>query len=293
LTSKGIFSIIRALLERVVLTNYYKILGVGPSSSVEEVKSSFRKKAKQLHPDVRYSNPSIQYKEGTDQGIKLLLKAYEILSNPRKRIAYDRFFRRYKLAERKKFNYRKYLLSRPDDLACQSRLIFYDLLHSHSEEAVALYEKLLSYPYFRLELYLDWEDYMDCTFLLAEQFDNEGDHERAFKLFLQLYYNEQKRPCFKHFIEEIAERIKRIACINLKSFLSPELNIRYLEELLSFDYPRKDIAVIYKKIAEAYLEIGDTEKALESLAKGLEFNQKLAGVKKLKEKIGFPEICVS
>jgi hypothetical protein len=39
--------------------------------------------------------------------------------------------------------------------------------------------------------------------------------------------------------------------------------------------------------------LGDTSRAIESLAKGLTYNKRLSGVKKLKEKIGFPEIRIS
>jgi curved DNA-binding protein CbpA len=275
------------------LTDYYQILGIHPCSTTDDVKRSFRKRAKQLHPDVRGGAATFAKDLNPNDEMRILLKAYEILSNPRKRSAYDRVRRQHILAARERFDFREYLRGRRDDLRSQSQLLFYDLLNSRSQEALMLYESLLRHPRFRLERYLEWEDYMDCTFLLAEELDAVGEYEQALHLLFQLYRSEQQRPYFKHFIEEVTDRIKAIICIRLIDVLAPETMLGYLRDLLSLGYSKKDIATIYKKMAEAYSRLGNNEKAVESLRKGLEYNAKLPGVKKLKERIGFPEICVS
>ncbi len=227
----------------------------------------------------------------SDDDMKLLLRAYEVLSNPRKREAYDKTAFRFKA--KIEFDYREFLRRRKSDLVCQAKLILFDLLHANADDALELYEKLTANHHFRLDRYLNWEDYMDCTFLLAEQFDLEGDHLKAFELFKKLYLEELRRPYFKHFIDEVVERIKRIACFSLLQMLPPDRSISCLKELLSFELPRKDKAALYKKIAEIYSEMGQNQRAIEFLDRGLEFDKKLAGVKKLKEKIGYPEIIVS
>jgi molecular chaperone DnaJ len=67
------------------LRDYYEVLGVSRTSSPEEIKKAYRKKALQYHPD---RNPGdaeaeTQFKEAA--------AAYEVLSNPEKRQRYDRF----------------------------------------------------------------------------------------------------------------------------------------------------------------------------------------------------------
>jgi molecular chaperone DnaJ len=65
--------------------DYYDILGVSRTASEQELKSAFRKLAKECHPD---SNPG---DKGAEQRFKDLNEAYEALKDPQKRAAYDRF----------------------------------------------------------------------------------------------------------------------------------------------------------------------------------------------------------
>jgi curved DNA-binding protein len=60
--------------------DYYKILGVGRDASEKEIKSSYRKLARQYHPDV---NPT-----GAEQ-FKDINEAYEVLGDVEKRKRYD------------------------------------------------------------------------------------------------------------------------------------------------------------------------------------------------------------
>lgn len=65
--------------------DYYEVLGVGKSASEAELKSAFRKQAMQCHPD---RNPGDAQAEAK---FKELNEAYQILSDPERRQAYDRF----------------------------------------------------------------------------------------------------------------------------------------------------------------------------------------------------------
>ena len=65
--------------------DYYEILGVTKAVTEPELKSAFRKLAKDHHPD---KNPG---DKGAEQKFKELAEAYEVLKDPQKRAAYDQF----------------------------------------------------------------------------------------------------------------------------------------------------------------------------------------------------------
>ncbi len=65
--------------------DYYEVLGVGRDASETELKRSFRKLARELHPDVNAHDPEAEEK------FKAAAEAYEVLSDPERRQVYDRF----------------------------------------------------------------------------------------------------------------------------------------------------------------------------------------------------------
>ena len=63
----------------------YKVLGVSPDASDEEIKKAYRELAKKYHPDSNAGNPQ------AEQMFKDVNEAYSILSDPEKKKLYDRF----------------------------------------------------------------------------------------------------------------------------------------------------------------------------------------------------------
>ena len=61
----------------------YELLGVPRDADADAIKKAYRRLARQLHPDV---NPDPEAQET----FKEISRAYEILSDPQKRAAYDR-----------------------------------------------------------------------------------------------------------------------------------------------------------------------------------------------------------
>lgn len=64
------------------MKDYYAQLGVSPDASIETIKSSYRKKASQYHPD-RNPDPNAAQKFREAQ------EAYDVLADDERRKAYD------------------------------------------------------------------------------------------------------------------------------------------------------------------------------------------------------------
>lgn len=67
--------------------DYFEILGVKPDDSPAAVGDAYRRKAKELHPDIS--------RDGGHEGFVLVQNAYETLSNPEQRRRYLRQCRRH------------------------------------------------------------------------------------------------------------------------------------------------------------------------------------------------------
>ena len=66
--------------------DFYKLLNVDRNASDAEIKKSYRSLAMKYHPDRNADNP-----EAAEQKFKQINEAYEVLSDPKKRAAYDQF----------------------------------------------------------------------------------------------------------------------------------------------------------------------------------------------------------
>ena len=64
--------------------DFYDILGIGRNATDEEIRRVFRKLAFKYHPDHNHG-------DGAEERFKEINEAYQVLSDPDKRAAYDRF----------------------------------------------------------------------------------------------------------------------------------------------------------------------------------------------------------
>lgn len=66
--------------------DYYKILRVSKDTSANEIKAAYRKLARKYHPDMNPNN-----KGEAEERFKEISEAYDVLMDPKKKAAYDRY----------------------------------------------------------------------------------------------------------------------------------------------------------------------------------------------------------
>ena len=66
--------------------DYYEALGVSRTATEKEIKSAYRKLARQHHPDLHQGDA----KKAAEEKFKIINEAYEVLGDPEKRAKYDR-----------------------------------------------------------------------------------------------------------------------------------------------------------------------------------------------------------
>jgi curved DNA-binding protein len=77
--------------------DYYKIMGVTPNASEQEIKTAYRRLARKYHPDIsKESNAEEQFKE--------MGEAYETLRDPKKRAEYDQSIKNREFYEQAQSN---------------------------------------------------------------------------------------------------------------------------------------------------------------------------------------------
>jgi DnaJ-class molecular chaperone len=65
--------------------DYYEVLGIAKTASADEIKKAYRRLARKYHPDVNKNDASAEAK------FKEVQEAYDVLSDAKKRQAYDQF----------------------------------------------------------------------------------------------------------------------------------------------------------------------------------------------------------
>ncbi|MHB9293556.1 putative Chaperone protein DnaJ [Hollandina sp. SP2] len=256
------------------MEDYYNLLGIDHNASSQDIKRAFREQAKRLHPD-------IAGKSGEGKMRKLLC-AYEVLSDQERRYEYDRAYSRF--VKPLDFDYRAFLESQEDDPESQAKLIFFDLLHLDEEQALSVWRSQggLGFP---MEQYLNREDWMDCTFILAEELEKRQCYYEAFMLLVNLVREERRQPYFRHFMSDIEGFLKELVRLRLKSAVDAKTYIACIENLLELGFSSWDEARWMRSMAETLVQMGNLDAAQGVFREALKRDPALPNVVQLRRKL--------
>ena len=225
------------------MLNHYDLLGIKPGASTAEIKKAFRRKAKQLHPDIAGADYA--------EAMRSLIKAYEALSDLERRFEYDKIFYAYR--KKTGFDYRTWLNEQGDPVS-MAKLIFYELLRMEEERAIEVWRKNGGLD-FRMEKYLGRGDWMDCQYILAEELDKRGFSFEAFKLMSALLAEEKRRPYFNFFTPEILRYVKSMVKKRLKEQVDQETWIDCMETLIGIGFSASDEKYYKESIVQTLKEM--------------------------------------
>jgi curved DNA-binding protein CbpA len=256
------------------MQDYYSLLGISNTASHRDIKKAFREKAKRLHPDIAGA--------GGAEAMRKLLSAYEVLSNEERRGEYDRAYNRFVRGGR--FDYRRYLEEDPDDPERQAKLVFFNLLHLEEDSALSVWRRNGGLG-FAMEKYLDREDWLDCSFILAEELAKREAYYEAFILLTDIIREERGRPYFRHYTEEIEKTLKELVRLHLKPAVNSETFVECMEILLELDFPPRDRARWMRSMSEALIRLGEVKDAEAVFREALRQDPALPNVTGLRRKL--------
>ncbi len=264
------------------MINYYHVLHVQEGSDRNEIRNSFRKLVKKYHPDKNKANGI-----SSEDKIKLLIEAYKTLSDTEKRVLYDNQLQNKNIRDfYYEENVEKDIYRDKNDLRSQAKIVLNDLLNKNGHQAIKDYERLNEENKgFSLVDCLGLKDYLDCKFLLAEEYEEQKNYELAFELYEYVYQNENGNPARKLLQEEIKERIIRLSCKKLIKLAQPGAAISYLTRALNLKLNNNEKAFIYKKIADYYIKSGSWDKSLANFKIAISLCPNLKGTQTLKNKL--------
>ena len=174
------------------MENYYKLFEVPNDADISKLRSAFRKKAKECHPDL-FQHISPKERKKLQKKFIRLSQAYETLSDPKKRLLFDLRLRKSRVKarqkKRKEFRSASNSSSRRNNFK-QNSAFFRSNYESTSEESGDTLEDLIrdveevlgqfglnfKDP---LEMLVDWarEVYQELTGAFNEQEEYNKDHE--------------------------------------------------------------------------------------------------------------------
>ena len=290
------------------IPDYYQILEIRRDATANEIKSAFRKLAKRYHPD---KNPErIAFAE---RMFREVCNAYSTLHNRKQKSDYDRVLQtieRQQSAQNGFANgtlqHETYLdkLNKLNQNYAKLELLLEALLHQNYETGISMYEQLRHHSEetgqeWRIDDFLSYEESRDCEFLIAEAYQKLGfsngdassilerhrNIEQAMLIYESLLSAEVKRPCFKHFIREVKERLKYIYLYHFSVEGHHQTSHIPLTKIRALKLPKRETAWMYKKIAEFYVEIDQYPEARTVLEMAFELQPRLTGAKKICQRL--------
>lgn len=260
--------------------DYYQILQAQESASNTEIRRAYRRLAKRYHPDLHPDRQGWALSQ-----FRQIAEAYEVLGDPIARRHYDlrnRFARRASgLNIRRRMPWET-------EVQLQSRLVLSELLQGHQQEAIRSYEELrVQHEFSNPLVHLEYRDYLDGTFLLAEAYESGGDLDAALRLYEEVFKEEQDEPRTRFYYDELSDRLRYLYSSLITRAADAEKARTFYRKAVIFEPNSRNLAALHKKMAAALLALGELREAARYLQKAFQADPHLKGAHRICEQLHF------
>jgi len=187
------------------MINPFAVLGLKPGVSSKSIRRRYRLLAGKWHPDRNPDKP-----REAERRFKEIAEAYRLLSSKVQRQVWTH---RSKASTKRKWykkNYWDRLREDTENPASQIKLVLHDLIESRTKEGMERFLKISQWESFELERCIEGREYMDCAFLLAEEFERREEFEKAYDYYRRVYWKQHRHPMMPYYKIETGERLIHI-----------------------------------------------------------------------------------
>ena len=262
------------MIDKDAFVDHYAVLCVAQDAELGEIRKAFRARVLEVHPD-----KAPQPVDPTR--LRLVMRAFEVLSDPNVREGYDRAL---ELRRRSDYPDSKIPhITESERPVGRARAILYLLLNERTEEALERLRFLEEEPVSFLGEHLDHGEFVDSAFLIGEELQKRKLHTEALHWLQEVVRREghrrKQRPCYP----EVLEQTKKILIHRLQDSLEPRVSLEYLRRAEKLGLSRLEKVEVYKRRAQCYLEMDMLAEAARQLQKAMALQPNLKGALRLQE----------
>lgn len=257
------------------LPDYYRLLEVEPSATVQTIRRAFRVRVLAVHPDKAV--------EPTDPGqLHDLIQAFETLVDPDLRDDYDR---RRRIINRSSDDEESKIphVTESDRPVDRARAILYLLLRERRQEALERVRGIEGSVASFMQEHLEIEEFIDAAFLLGEVFERKSAFIPALQWYQQVLQSEKTRRQHRPCLSETIERVKRLLIARLGAHEDPRVALDYLRRAQDLGLDRLERIEVAKRRAQCYLELEMLDVAARHFREALQLQPQLKGARRLRE----------
>lgn len=277
-----------------MLSGYFKIIELPPTSDIGQIKTAYKKLAAKYHPDKNLEN-----KHWAEEKFKLVSEAYRLILkhlNSQLTTEFDGLESFYRPEKQKAYesqipNYWDTIRNSRDPVD-QIKLILHELEAENGQLGLRLFDQL------SLEMtgidplsLLERSNYFDACYMLAEALEKDRRYIKAASYYSIYYQHIRIQLHQRSFAQELKEKIVKIYKSKICKTSSKSEDIKYFLIMLEqISFTNKERAKLLQHLGKMYLDNNSQSEALSVLKKANQLDSTLKGVAKLMNQINQVEI---